>query len=62
VTRLGPEEHPRRFVREVTIPTETGNEAIRNGTLPSIVQSILEELKPEATYFFAIGAGCCAPD
>ena len=46
-----------RFVLEVTIPTETGNATIRDGTLPTIVQSILEEIKPEAAYFAAVGDG-----
>src|SRR5687768_11526377 len=47
-----------RFVIEVTFPTEQSNATIRDGTLPTIVQSILEELKPEGAYFTAVGDGC----
>ena len=46
-----------RFVLEITIPTETGNATIRDGTLPTTIQSIMEELKPEAAYFAAVGDG-----
>lgn len=47
-----------RFMLEVTIPTENGNATIRDGSLPTTMQTILEELKPEAAYFAAVGAGC----
>ena len=40
-----------RMLLKVSIPVESGNAAIKNGTLGSTVQSILEDLKPEATYF-----------
>jgi hypothetical protein len=33
------------------IPMETGNAAIKDGSLPQTIQSILEDLKPEAAYF-----------
>lgn len=46
-----------RFMVEITIPTENGNATISNGTLPTLVQSILEELKPEAVYFSTVGGG-----
>lgn len=46
-----------RFMLEVTIPTETGNATIRDGSLPTTVQAIMEELKPEAAYFTAVGDG-----
>jgi hypothetical protein len=46
-----------RFVLELTIPTETGNATIRDGSLPTTVQAIMEELKPEAAYFAAVGDG-----
>jgi hypothetical protein len=46
-----------RFVLEVRIPTDRGNATIRDGSLPTTVQAILEELRPEAAYFTAVGDG-----
>ena len=40
-----------RMLLKVNIPVETGNAAARAGKLGPIIQSILSELKPEATYF-----------
>ena len=40
-----------RFLLKVNIPVEAGNSAVRAGTLGSTIQSILDELKPEAAYF-----------
>lgn len=40
-----------RMLLKVSIPTETGNAAIRNGSLQSTIKTVLEELKPEAAYF-----------
>jgi hypothetical protein len=40
-----------RFLMRVSIPVEAGNAAIRNGSLPKTIQSILADLKPEAVYF-----------
>lgn len=37
------------------IPVESGNDAARNGELEPAIHSILEEQKPEATYFIAEG-------
>jgi hypothetical protein len=37
----------------VSIPVETGNAAIKAGTLSSTIERILTELKPEAAYFMA---------
>lgn len=42
-----------RMMLKVTIPVEAGNKAIKDGTLPRIMQSTTERLKPEAAYFFA---------
>jgi hypothetical protein len=36
---------------KVSIPVEAGNAAARKGKLGSMVQKIVEELKPEACYF-----------
>lgn len=43
-----------RFLVKVSIPVETGNAAVRKGTLGTTLQSILGELKPEAAYFCEI--------
>ena len=40
-----------RFMITCRVPVERGNELAKNGTLGSTVQSILEDLKPEAAYF-----------
>jgi len=36
----------------VSIPAETGNAAVKAGTLGSTIEGILADLKPEAAYFF----------
>jgi hypothetical protein len=46
-----------RMLLTATIPTETGNAAVRNGTLESTIQKILGHLKPEAAYFVASNSG-----
>jgi hypothetical protein len=40
-----------RMILKVSIPVETGNTAIQNGTLGTTIQKILAALKPEAAYF-----------
>lgn len=40
-----------RMLIKASIPVESGNKAINDGSLPQKVQSILEGLKPEAAYF-----------
>ena len=40
-----------RTLLKVTIPTEAGNAAIREGRLPQALQSLMADLKPEAVYF-----------
>ena len=42
-----------RMLLRVLIPTETGNAAAKAGTLGTIIERILADLKPEASYFFA---------
>ncbi len=40
-----------RFMITCRIPVEKGNELAKNGILGETIQSIMEELKPEAAYF-----------
>ena len=40
-----------RCLLKVSIPVEAGNAAISDGTLPKTMESIINELKPEAAYF-----------
>ena len=42
-----------RMLLKVSIPVETGNAAISDGSLPKTIDSILPDLKPEAAYFAA---------
>jgi hypothetical protein len=46
-----------RFIMKVSIPTERGNAAIKDGSLPKTIQAILADLKPEAAYFTTNEAG-----
>lgn len=41
-----------RTLMKVTIPVEAGNKAIKDGTLPKTIQSTIDAIKPEASYFF----------
>jgi hypothetical protein len=41
-----------RCLLKVSIPNEKGNQLAREGRLGSVIQSILEDLKPEAAYFY----------
>ena len=41
-----------RMMLRWTVPVEKGNETIRDGSLAKTVQSLLEELEPEAAYFW----------
>jgi hypothetical protein len=36
-------------------PVENGNEVIRTGKMATVMQRIVDELKPEAAYFFPEG-------
>jgi hypothetical protein len=40
-----------RVLLKVNIPVETGNAAAKAGKLGTIIQSILDDLKPESVYF-----------
>ena len=40
-----------RCLMKVQIPVEAGNDGLKSGKLPRLMQQTLEELKPEAAYF-----------
>ena len=40
-----------RFLVKVSLPVEQSNAAFKSGRFTQIVQSIVAEMKPEATYF-----------
>lgn len=42
-----------RMMLKARLDTEKSNEAIRNGTLGKLMQSSMEQVKPEAAYFTA---------
>ncbi len=44
-----------RFLVRASLDIEAGNEFARAGKLGATIQSILEDLKPEAAYFIADG-------
>jgi hypothetical protein len=41
-----------RMMIRIKVPVETGNQAMKDGTLPKTIMEALERLKPEAAYFF----------
>jgi hypothetical protein len=41
-----------RTMIKITIPVEAGNKAFRDGTLQKTIIGMIDELKPEAAYFF----------
>jgi hypothetical protein len=42
-----------RMLMRVSIPVEAGNAAAKAGTLGSMVERLVAEVKPEAAYFYA---------
>ncbi len=40
-----------RFMLTFRIPMDEGNAAVRDGRIGDVLQSILEDLRPEAAYF-----------
>ena len=41
-----------RMMLRWTVPVERGNETIKDGSLAQTIESLLDELKPEAAYFW----------
>jgi hypothetical protein len=43
-----------RTLMKVQLPTDAGNRAIKDGTLPDIIRKTLETIQAEAAYFTAM--------
>ncbi len=41
-----------RTMLKVSLPVENGNTAIRDGSMPRILETLMEQIKPEAAYFY----------
>ena len=41
-----------RMMLRWTVPVERGNETIKDGSLARTIESLMEELEPEAAYFW----------
>lgn len=44
-----------RIMVKFAFPVDTGNASIRSGKLEKVFQQLLEDLKPEAAYFYPEG-------
>lgn len=44
-----------RVMIKFRFPVESGNEAIKSGKVEKVFQQLMEELKPEAAYFYPEG-------
>jgi hypothetical protein len=40
-----------RVMAKITMPVETGNQAIKDGSLGEVIQRVAERWRPEAMYF-----------
>ncbi len=40
-----------RMLLKATIPVDKGNSAIKDGSLPKVIEAAIAQLKPEAVYF-----------
>ncbi len=43
-----------RTLMKVTIPVDRGNSSIESGSMPKTIETILNDLKPEAAYFTTV--------
>jgi hypothetical protein len=41
-----------RMMLKVSMPVETGNTAVKDGSLPRAIQALTERIRPEAAYFY----------
>ncbi|MFI1257598.1 hypothetical protein ACH4U6_27965 [Streptomyces netropsis] len=46
-----------RMLVEARLDTRAGNEAIKNGKLPKVLQDVMEAVHPEAAYFAPMDGG-----
>jgi hypothetical protein len=37
---------------KVTMPVEAGNTAVKDGSLPRAIKALMDQVKPEAAYFY----------
>ena len=42
-----------RTLLKVSMPVEQGNKGIKDGSLPKTLQTFIQEMRPEASYFYA---------
>jgi len=42
-----------RMMLKILIPTESGNDAVKDGSLAKLFEAAIAKLKPEASYFVA---------
>ena len=42
-----------RFLLKAVVPVEAGNRGVKDGSLGARLKQVMEELKPEAAYFYA---------
>ncbi len=41
-----------RVMLDVTIPVESGNAVIKGGELPKLLMALIDQIHPEASYFY----------
>ena len=41
-----------RMMLKVRIPTEAGNRTLKDGSMPEVIEAVIDRLDPEAAYFF----------
>ncbi len=44
-----------RMMLRWTVPVEKGNGMVNDGSMGTLIESLMEQLQPEAAYFFAEG-------
>jgi hypothetical protein len=37
---------------KISMPNEAGNKAIKDGSLPKTIEALMQDLRPEASYFY----------
>jgi hypothetical protein len=42
-----------RMMLKITVPTDVGNRAFKDGSLAKAIEATMKKLNPEASYFFA---------